>query len=82
VRKSYCVVIDGHRQNISASTVVGAVARALRTLDTELRARGGPHRSLERRLRKQSFIEIRVSRRGDPPQSSKSTAIPAHQEVL
>lgn len=82
MRKSYCVVIDGHSQTISASAMAAAVSRAVRTFDRELRARGGPHRSLERRLRKQSFIEIRVSRRGDPPQSSKSTAIPAHQEVL
>jgi len=82
VRKAYSVVIDGHRQTISASTVAGAVARAIRTLDRELRARGGPRRSLERRLRKQSFIEIRVSRRGDRPGFSTSRAPQARQEIL
>ncbi len=81
MRRSCAVVIDGHRQMISASTVAVAVARALRALDAELRARGGPSRSLERRLRKQSFIEIRVSRRGTPSPSSTSTTIPAPEEA-
>ncbi len=81
MRKSYCVVIDGHAQTISASAMAAAVSRAVRTFDRELRAKG-PRFSLERRLRKQSFIEIRISRRGDPAQSSKSTAIPPRQEVL
>ncbi len=74
MRKSYCVVIDGHAQTISASAMAAAVSRAVRTFDRELRAKG-PRFSLERRLRKQSFIEIRISRRGDRPWASKGSAL-------
>ena len=80
MRKSYSVVIDGHAQTLSASAMAAAVSRAVRTFDRELRAKG-PRFSLERRLRKQSFIEIRISRRGDRPGSSTSTAIAPRKEV-
>lgn len=63
MRKPYRVVIDGHAQTVSASTIAVAVYRALTTLDRELRSKG-PRLSLERRLRKQSFVEIRVTRHG------------------
>ena len=78
--KSYRVVIDGHSQTLSASTMAVAVSRAVRTFDRELRAKG-PRFSLERRLRKQSFIEIRISRWADAPGSSKLSAIPARKEA-
>ncbi len=61
MRTPYRVVIDGHAQTIPASTIAVAVSRALTTLDRGLRSKSA-QLSLERRVRKQSFVEIRVAR--------------------
>ena len=61
MRTPYRVVIDGHAQTIPASTIAVAVSRALTTLDRGLRSKSA-QLSLERRVRKQSFVAIGVAR--------------------